>query len=121
MMKLLFIVFLFFCSGVLSQNSSYTSTRSIVGYNVFSLSSSLGSLSLSNWMLNKQEYGNIDPYTVPIFSSAILFGAVESVLYMSIDNYQPSIINLGVAILASTITMVIKNRYDKNNKSKLKL
>ena len=69
----------------------------------------------SDYMIRDGRHGKINSYVVPVFYSSGISFAAESVMFITIDGYRPSIINLAVQTVVSIVSMSVKHHYDKKN------
>jgi hypothetical protein len=70
---------------------------------------------LSDWMLRDSRHGKINSYVVPVFCSSGISFVAESLMFITIDNYRPSVVNLAVQTVVSIVSMSVKHHYDKKN------
>ena len=92
------------------QDFTYTVGGSFIG----SLKT-LTEYQLSDWMLRDSRHGLFNSYVVPVFCSSGISFAAESVLFITIKGYRPSIVNLAVQTVVSIVSMSVKHHYDKKN------
>jgi len=92
------------------QDFTYTVGGSFIG----SLKT-LTEYELSDWMLRDGRHGLFNSYVVPVFCSSGISFVAESVMFMTIDSYRPSIVNLAVQTVVSIVSMSVKHHYDKKN------
>jgi len=92
------------------QDFTYTVGGSFIG----SLKT-LTEYELSDWMIRDGRHGLFNSYVVPVFCSSGISFVAESVMFMTIDGYRPSIVNLAVQTVVSIVSMSVKHHYDKKN------
>jgi len=92
------------------QDFTYTVGGSFIG----SLKT-LTEYELSDWMIRDGRHGLFNSYVVPVFCSSGISFVAESVMFITIKGYRPSIVNLAVQTVVSIVSMSVKHHYDKKN------
>jgi hypothetical protein len=74
-------------------------------------------------MIRDGGHGVFNSYAVPVFYSSGISFLAETTMFITVDSYQPSVINLAVQTVVSIVSMSVKHHYDekKNKLNKFKL